>query len=110
VRKAHKSRDGSSESLVVGSAWGLFLHVCPNACLLSQLRRMWCYARVRFMFAHSGGVAVNKLLAKLGCGLHKPNQMTLVLPRAVARLLGPLPIDRLQVKQQYTFLYLGPSF
>jgi nucleotidyltransferase/DNA polymerase involved in DNA repair len=39
---------------------------------------------------------VNKLLAKLGCGLHKPNQQTLVLPAAVPALLNGLAIDRLQ--------------
>lgn len=46
----------------------------------------------------SGGVAVNKLLAKLGCGLHKPNKQTLVFPEATACLLHGLAIDRLQVK------------
>lgn len=47
-------------------------------------------------FSCSGGVAENKLLAKLGCGLHKPNQQTIVLPAAVAALLHDLPLDRLQ--------------
>eukprot|EP01065_Artemidia_motanka_P001851 TRINITY_DN10865_c0_g1_i2.p1 TRINITY_DN10865_c0_g1~~TRINITY_DN10865_c0_g1_i2.p1 ORF type:complete len:395 (+),score=130.48 TRINITY_DN10865_c0_g1_i2:611-1795(+) len=45
-------------------------------------------------FEASGGVASNKLLAKLGCGLHKPNQQTLVLPQAVSTLMRPLPLDR----------------
>ena len=44
----------------------------------------------------SGGIAANKLLAKVGCGLHKPNKRTLVFPAAVPALLGPMPIDRLQ--------------
>uniref|UniRef100_A0A7S4VP24 DNA polymerase eta n=1 Tax=Alexandrium monilatum TaxID=311494 RepID=A0A7S4VP24_9DINO len=46
-------------------------------------------------FTCSGGIAENKILAKLGCGLHKPNQQTVVLPGAVAALLRDLPLDRL---------------
>lgn len=46
-------------------------------------------------FECSGGVAQNKMLAKLGCGLHKPNQQTVVLPEAVGPLLQSLPLERL---------------
>lgn len=46
-------------------------------------------------FTCSGGVATNKILAKLGCGLHKPNQQTLLLPHAAPVLLKDLPLDRL---------------
>ena len=46
-------------------------------------------------FTCSGGVATNKILAKLGCGLHKPNQQTLLLPHAASALLKDLPLDRL---------------
>ena len=46
-------------------------------------------------FTCSGGIAENKLLAKVAGGLHKPNQQTLLLPRAVMTLLEPLPIGRL---------------
>ena len=41
-------------------------------------------------FTCSGGVARNKMLAKLGCGLHKPDQQTIVLP-AAATALPSLP-------------------
>ena len=48
-------------------------------------------------YSCSAGVASNKLLAKLCCGLHKPNQQTLVLPgTATEALLDGLSIDRLQ--------------
>ena len=40
----------------------------------------------RLGFSCSGGVAETKLMAKLGCGLHKPNQQTLVLPEAMGIL------------------------
>jgi len=46
-------------------------------------------------FSCSGGVAKNKMLAKLICGLHKPDQQTLCLPRHTAHLLDMLPLDRL---------------
>jgi len=46
-------------------------------------------------FSCSGGIAQNKLLAKLGCGLHKPKQQTIVLPEAVGPLLHDLPLERL---------------
>jgi DNA polymerase eta len=38
---------------------------------------------------------VNKLLSKLGTGLHKPDKQTLVFPTATDSLLSPLPIERL---------------
>lgn len=51
--------------------------------------------RERLGFTCSGGVAPTKMLAKLAAGLHKPDQQTVVLPRAVAALLRDLPLDRL---------------
>ena len=42
------------------------------------------------------GVAHNKILAKLGSGLHKPAQQTLVPLTAVSALLAPLPVGRLR--------------
>ena len=50
----------------------------------------------RLGFTCSAGVAPNKLLAKLCGGLHKPDQQTLLAPRAVSALLDPLPVDRLR--------------
>jgi DNA polymerase eta len=46
-------------------------------------------------FTCSAGISANKLLAKLCCGLHKPNQQTLLFPGAVRSLLDPLPLERL---------------
>mmetsp|Transcript_85931 Transcript_85931/g.172014 ORF Transcript_85931/g.172014 Transcript_85931/m.172014 type:complete len:223 (-) Transcript_85931:682-1350(-) len=64
-----------------------------GAVVVSELREQ---VHQELGFTCSGGIAVNKLLAKLGCGLHKPNQQTLVFPRAVSTLLNGLAIDRLQ--------------
>jgi hypothetical protein len=41
-------------------------------------------------------VAHYKILAKLGSGLHKPAQQTLVPAAAVGALLAPLPIGKLR--------------
>eukprot|EP01052_Picozoa_sp_SAG31_P061294 SAG31_NODE_20385_length_576_cov_0.924528_1_plen_123_part_10 len=47
-------------------------------------------------YSCSAGVASNKLLAKLCCGLHKPNQQTLLPNEAIAALLLPLELGRLR--------------
>ncbi|EFJ51109.1 hypothetical protein VOLCADRAFT_116690, partial [Volvox carteri f. nagariensis] len=53
-------------------------------------------------YSCSAGVAHYKLMAKLGSGLHKPNQQTVVLARAVPTLLRNLPLAKLRS--------LGPKF
>jgi len=48
-------------------------------------------------FTLSAGVSVNKMLAKLCCGLHKPDAQTLLVPGEATRsLLFPLPLDRIR--------------
>ena len=42
------------------------------------------------------GVAHNKILAKLGSGLHKPSQQTVVPLAAVSGLLNNLPLPKLR--------------
>ena len=47
-------------------------------------------------YSCSAGIAHNKIIAKLGCGLHKPNQQTVVPLVSTASLLAPLDIGRLR--------------
>eukprot|EP00884_Botryococcus_braunii_P006782 jgi/Botrbrau1/16104/Bobra.7_2s0069.1 len=47
-------------------------------------------------YTMSGGIASNKLLAKIGSGMHKPNQQTVVPPRAVLGLMKDLPLRKLR--------------
>ncbi len=50
----------------------------------------------RLGYTCSAGIGHSKLLAKLGSGLHKPAQQTLVPHAAVPGLLAPLPLTRLR--------------
>eukprot|EP01034_Spumella_vulgaris_P023301 gene23301-29514_t len=47
-------------------------------------------------FTCSGGVAHNKILAKLASAMHKPNKQTLVPNCVLANLMGSLPLSRIQ--------------
>lgn len=44
----------------------------------------------------SAGVACNKLLAKVAAGLNKPDQQTIVPPRAAAALLADMPLGKIR--------------
>lgn len=47
-------------------------------------------------FSTSGGIATNKLLAKLASGMHKPRQQTLLAPSEQDSVMRDLPLDRLR--------------
>ena len=47
-------------------------------------------------FTCSAGIAHSKILAKLGSGLHKPNQQTILPTRAASALLRSLPLSRMR--------------
>ena len=47
-------------------------------------------------FTCSAGISHNKILAKLGSGLHKPNQQTILPTNAAATLLFHIPITRIR--------------
>jgi len=63
-----------------------------GAIVVAELR---AEVKAKLGFTCSGGVATNKILAKLGCGLHKPDQQTILLPHSVQMLMQDLPLDRL---------------
>ncbi|XP_064490401.1 DNA polymerase eta-like isoform X2 [Ornithodoros turicata] len=44
----------------------------------------------------SAGIAHNKVLAKLACGLHKPNQQTVLTQGAVPSLFATLPVNKVR--------------
>ncbi|WIA12559.1 hypothetical protein OEZ85_006220 [Tetradesmus obliquus] len=47
-------------------------------------------------FTASAGIGPNKLLAKIGSAKNKPNQQTLLLPRAVEALMQDLPLGKVK--------------
>ncbi|XP_076394066.1 DNA polymerase eta [Megachile rotundata] len=47
-------------------------------------------------FKCSAGISNNKILAKLACGLHKPNRQTILPPNAVSELYSTLPIKKVR--------------
>ncbi|XP_043595263.1 DNApol-eta isoform X1 [Bombus pyrosoma] len=47
-------------------------------------------------FRCSAGIAGNKILAKLACGLHKPNRQTILPTTAVSTLYSTLPIKKVR--------------
>jgi len=47
-------------------------------------------------YTSSAGIATNKLLAKIGSALHKPNLQTVILPRAVGELMKDLPLKKVK--------------
>ncbi|KAK9827976.1 hypothetical protein WJX81_003639 [Elliptochloris bilobata] len=52
--------------------------------------------RQQLGFTCSAGIACNKLLAKVASAMNKPNQQTVVPPRAVADLMAELPLKKLR--------------
>eukprot|EP00871_Galdieria_phlegrea_P005746 jgi/Galph1/659/GphlegSOOS_G5310.1 len=63
-------------------------------CALSAKIRTAIYQQCKYTC--SAGIAENKLLAKLGSSLNKPNQQTLIAPSSVPSLLESLPLKRIR--------------
>ncbi|CAL8471021.1 g10563 [Coccomyxa elongata] len=52
--------------------------------------------REQLGFTCSAGIAANKLLAKVASAMNKPNQQTIVPPRAVDAMMADLPLKKLR--------------
>lgn len=69
------------------------LLVC-GAAVIASLREQ---VTEQLGYSCSAGIAVNKMLAKLGSGMHKPNQQTLVPISIVPSLMQTLPLTRVKM-------------
>ncbi|KAF8071262.1 hypothetical protein HT031_001345 [Scenedesmus sp. PABB004] len=67
--------------------------LAAGAVVVAELRAA---VAARLGFSCSAGLAQTKILSKLGSGLNKPRQQTLVPACGVAGLLHPLPIGKLR--------------
>ncbi|XP_015111234.1 DNA polymerase eta [Diachasma alloeum] len=47
-------------------------------------------------FTCSAGISCNKVLAKLACGLHKPNKQTILTSAEVPELFSSIPVNRVR--------------
>ncbi|KAK9791346.1 hypothetical protein WJX73_002907 [Symbiochloris irregularis] len=102
-----RSRNGVPLQSVDSFAWGgivlgggpLAVHnefdrrLAVGACIACRLRGA---VFDKLDFTCSAGVAGNKLLAKVASAMNKPNQQTVVPPRAVASLMKDLPLKKLR--------------
>jgi nucleotidyltransferase/DNA polymerase involved in DNA repair len=64
--------------------------VC-GAAIVAELRQL---VFERLGFTCSAGIAPNKMLAKIGSGMHKPNKQTLMPSSIVEMLMSKMPISR----------------
>jgi nucleotidyltransferase/DNA polymerase involved in DNA repair len=71
--------------LLVSAAAAAAAAAClPGAVIAARLRGELL---AQLAFTASAGIGPNKLLAKIGSARNKPNQQTLLLPRAVQELM-----------------------
>ncbi|XP_062587283.1 DNA polymerase eta-like [Saccostrea cucullata] len=73
--------DSSDQKLLIGA-------------LIAEEMRVAVYKETGFRC--SAGIAHNKMLAKLVCGLHKPNKQTVLPHSSVQQLFDTLPINKIR--------------
>lgn len=83
---------------------------CPDALLaraaaLTEQIRAAVFAQTGFRC--SAGIAHNKVLAKLACGLHKPNKQTVLTETGVPVLFTTLPVRKLVILSYFMTRKLG---
>ncbi|XP_050419950.1 DNA polymerase eta-like [Adelges cooleyi] len=69
------------------------LHLTIAAMMVENLRQS---IFLKTGFRCSAGIANNKILAKLACGLHKPNQQTLLPPSSIPHLFRSVPLKKVR--------------
>ncbi|XP_061172523.1 DNA polymerase eta-like [Saccostrea echinata] len=77
----NSSNDSSDQKLLIGA-------------LIAEEMRAAVYKETGFRC--SAGIAHNKMLAKLVCGLHKPNKQTILPQSSVQQLFDTLPINKIR--------------
>ncbi|XP_030051721.1 DNA polymerase eta isoform X2 [Microcaecilia unicolor] len=69
------------------------LHLAVGAVIVEEMRAA---IEAETSFQCSAGIAHNKMLAKLACGLNKPNRQTVIPQGSVPELFSQLPISKIR--------------
>nr|XP_045012466.1 DNA polymerase eta isoform X2 [Jaculus jaculus] len=96
VQKEEKRRQGLFQwldSLQVDNASSADLQLTVGALIVEEMRAA---IERQTGFQCSAGISHNKVLAKLACGLNKPNRQTLVSHGAVPQLFSQMPIRKIR--------------
>ncbi|XP_050693975.1 DNA polymerase eta-like, partial [Eriocheir sinensis] len=93
-RKTEEEEEEEEEEDAMGrSSTPDDLRLAMGAVICEEMRRA---VLVRTGFKCSAGIAHNKMLAKLSCGLHKPNQQTILPQGEVAKLWDQMPLGKVR--------------
>lgn len=80
-------------SLQIGDTTSPDLHLTVGAVIVEEMRAT---IEKKTGFQCSAGISHNKVLAKLACGLNKPNRQTLVSHGSVPQLFSQMPIRKIR--------------
>nr|AAX35543.1 DNA polymerase eta [Xenopus laevis] len=81
------------ESLPVGDPHSADVKLAVGAIIVEEMRAA---VEEETTFQCSAGIAHNKVLAKLACGLNKPNRQTILCQGSVPGLFSELPIGKIR--------------
>eukprot|EP00079_Xenopus_tropicalis_P013540 XP_002942198.3 PREDICTED: DNA polymerase eta [Xenopus tropicalis] len=81
------------ESLPIGDPRSPDLKLAVGAIIVEEMRAA---VEKETTFQCSAGIAHNKVLAKLACGLNKPNRQTILCQGSVPGLFSELPISKVR--------------
>ncbi|XP_031567727.1 DNA polymerase eta-like [Actinia tenebrosa] len=97
-KETEDEKKGSKEEGL--KAWRIALEDDPSlrrlaigAIIMSEIRKA---VLTETTFTCSAGVAANKMLAKLACGLHKPNQQTILPMHCVPELFKTVKLKKIR--------------